>query len=55
MSVVIDKETCVGCGACVPTCPVDALEMVDDKADVNDECIECGTCLDACPVEAISL
>lgn len=56
MAVVIDKDTCVGCEACVSTCPVDALDMADNKAVVNaDECIDCGTCVDACPVEAISL
>ena len=53
--VVIDKDTCVGCEACVSACPVDGLFMDDDKAAVNDECIDCGTCVDACPVEAITL
>ena len=53
--VVIEKDTCVGCEACVTSCPVDALAMDDGKAEVNDECIDCGTCVDTCPVEAISL
>jgi NAD-dependent dihydropyrimidine dehydrogenase PreA subunit len=56
MSVVIDKETCVGCAACIDTCPVEALEMVDDKAVVNEEaCVDCGACIDACPVGSITL
>ena len=56
MSVVIDKETCVGCAACIDTCPVEALEMVDDKAVVNEEaCVDCGACIDPCPVGSITL
>jgi ferredoxin len=30
MAVIINKETCTGCGACIETCPVEALEMVDE-------------------------
>ena len=56
MAVVIDKEACTGCEACIETCPTEALSMVDDKAVCNDdECVDCGVCLEACPVEAISL
>ena len=56
MAVTIDKEICMGCEACVSTCPVDALDIVDNKAEVAaDDCIECGVCVEDCPVEAISL
>ena len=53
--VSIDKEKCIGCGACVDVCPFGALIMVDDVAAVNDKCTACGACLDICPVVAISL
>jgi len=55
MAVKIDKETCIGCGACVDVCPVSALSMEDGKA-VCDEgtCIDCGACIGTCPVSAIS-
>lgn len=53
--IVVDKDTCVGCGACVDECPVEAITLVDDKAVINaDECTECETCVEACPAEAIS-
>ena len=56
MAAVINKDTCTGCGACVDTCPVEAISMVDGKADVDaGACVDCGACVDECPVEAISL
>ncbi len=56
MSVTISAETCIGCGACIDTCPVNALKMENDKAVVDpDTCIDCGNCIPACPVEAIEL
>jgi len=51
----IDKDLCVGCGACVDTCPQGALYMKDDKAEVNEKCTLCGACIDVCPVKALSI
>lgn len=52
--VWIDEERCTGCGACVETCPVGAIALVDDVARVDEEtCTGCGACLEVCPVEAI--
>jgi Fe-S-cluster-containing hydrogenase component 2 len=56
MAAKVDKETCVGCESCVGTCPVEAIEMNDGKAVVEEgKCVECGACVSACPVDAISL
>ena len=30
MPVTVDKELCIGCGACVGVCPVGALELDDE-------------------------
>jgi len=55
MAVKIDKETCIGCGACIDVCPVTALSMDDGKAKCDEgACIDCGACIATCPVEAIS-
>jgi electron transfer flavoprotein alpha subunit len=54
MAVIIDKEQCIGCGACVSTCPFGAIVMEGDKAVVTDACTVCGACIDVCPVMAIT-
>lgn len=55
MSHVIDKQKCVGCGACQPECPVSAIESDGSvfKIDAG-KCIDCGNCIGVCPVEAIA-
>ncbi len=56
MPAVVDQAKCTGCEACVDSCPVDAISMVNDKAKVSeDDCIDCGQCVDECPVEAIEM
>ncbi len=56
MPAKIDAEKCTGCGACVDSCPSEAIEMQDGKAVViEDKCVDCGVCVDECPVEAISM
>ncbi len=56
MAIKVNADTCVGCAACIGTCPVEVLEMKDSKAVYKGEgCIECGACVSACPVEALSL
>jgi electron transfer flavoprotein alpha subunit len=52
----IDREMCIGCGACVDACAFDALRLDEDEiAVVNDNCTACGACIDECPVEALRL
>ena len=56
MTAKVDVKTCMGCGFCVGTCPIGAMELIDDVAVVDVEnCTGCGACVDACPNGAISL
>jgi len=49
----VDKEKCVGCGACVNVCPAGAISVKDDKAVISDKCVDCGRCAQVCPAHAI--
>jgi heterodisulfide reductase subunit A-like polyferredoxin len=56
MAATVDKNKCVGCGECVSACPLDAIAVKDEKAEIDaGTCAECGACIDACPSSAISL
>ena len=50
----VDKQACVGCGDCVKNCPVNAIEMKAEKAEIIDStCIDCKQCVKTCPYSAI--
>jgi len=55
---VINHDVCIGCGACVPECPGEAIYPDGDKYSVDrDKCgnTDCnGECSAVCPVDAIS-
>jgi Pyruvate/2-oxoacid:ferredoxin oxidoreductase delta subunit len=60
MAVYFTRQTdlaeCVGCGACAAICPVDAVKMVDEKPEIDQNwCIGCGVCAVSCPAEVISI
>ena len=63
----VNEEKCVGCGSCLPYCPVEAISLAERQgcgsADGKvkkiavidmDECAECGVCLRSpCPHDAL--
>lgn len=55
MKAVVDKELCTACGECAQTCPVEAISIEKDYAEVSDDCTLCGMCIDVCPEDAIRL
>jgi 2-oxoglutarate ferredoxin oxidoreductase subunit delta len=55
--VLIDRERCTGCGACIEICPVGGLGF-DDRANsrgaqpvrfLGSACRADGLCVDSCP------
>ncbi|MBC7237440.1 MAG: electron transfer flavoprotein subunit alpha [Chloroflexi bacterium] len=53
--LLIDKQACIGCGACVDVCPFGALDLVEGVAVVNENCTACSACIEVCPTNALSL
>jgi len=54
--LIIDRELCIGCEACVDACAFDAIHLDQEEiAAANDNCTACGACIDECPTEALSL
>lgn len=50
----LNSELCMGCGACVSTCPTGALSLDQDKYGYyrsfidREKCINCGLCISKC-------
>jgi NAD-dependent dihydropyrimidine dehydrogenase PreA subunit len=54
--VMIDKDTCSGCGDCLDRCQMKALSLIGEVVAVDkDRCIGCGNCVTVCPTESLSM
>lgn len=54
--IICDKNKCIGCGACLSKCPVNAITFTKDelgfaypKIDLK-KCINCNQCKNICPI-----
>jgi ferredoxin len=56
VKITVDKEACIGCGACASICPA-SFELKDGKAYAKKASVAKITCekeaADSCPVNAI--
>lgn len=50
---IVDKEKCIGCGACVEACPWH-MPTLNPETKKSSKCILCGACIDGCPSGALS-
>lgn len=47
-------EDCSSCGACVSSCPVEAISEGDPTYVIDpNTCTDCAECVETCPMEAI--
>jgi len=52
----VDREVCVGCGACVEVCPESAIALMEGRAMIDKgRCIGCGECMTVCANDSIGL
>jgi ferredoxin len=57
-ALVVNKETCTLCKACIGACPEAALLDAQDAPQlrfIERNCVQCGLCVDTCPEDAIRL
>jgi ferredoxin len=54
--LLLDRNTCISCAACVGTCPDLALEMFGTDLQVfQNQCTYCTICVRICPVGALHI
>ena len=55
-TVAYDPESCKKCGICVKRCQMDAVTMVEERVELQqDRCIGCGLCISTCPTGSLKL
>jgi uncharacterized Fe-S center protein len=53
--ITINETKCIGCGACLRKCPVNAISGEKKKPHTINLaiCIKCGACAEACKFAAV--
>jgi ferredoxin len=48
------NNNCIGCKICKEVCPVNNIEMVNNKPEFQHHCEQCMACIQYCPQKAIN-
>ncbi|MDR0886720.1 MAG: 4Fe-4S binding protein [Clostridiales Family XIII bacterium] len=57
MSIIVQREKCIGCGKCETVCPGSLITIVDGAAGLitPEDCWGCASCIKECPMGALKL
>jgi ferredoxin len=53
--MIVNIERCMHCGACVGSCPQNAIYLNEVVLEFNDSCNKCGRCVRLCPAGALKM
>jgi ferredoxin len=53
--MIVSIEKCMHCGACVGSCPQNAIYLNEIVLEFNDNCNMCGRCVRLCPAGALKM
>lgn len=53
--MIVTIEKCMHCGACVGSCPQNAIYLNDIVLEFNENCNKCGRCVRVCPAGALTM
>ncbi len=53
--MIVSIEKCMHCGACVGSCPQNAIYLNEIVLEFNDNCNKCGRCVRICPAGALKM
>lgn len=53
--MIVSIEKCMHCGACVGSCPQNAIFLNEVVLEFNENCNKCGRCVRLCPAGALKM
>ena len=53
--MIVSIEKCMHCGACVGSCPQNAIYLNEVVPEFNEDCNKCGRCVLVCPAGALRM